>query len=223
MPSEVVKEKRKRYWREWWKRNKADQNRQRREKWRTDPKFRESQMQRVVTRNTLLKAMRAEERTTVNHDGRKEKIYYLYQMDPIVNRDVFTLRRWRNQGARIIPKALYYDRRGRGMYCDSQVKFIAALLKMVDNDEVFLSYRFMGQTLSEVWGRKFSLVSLKAALVNVPRKYRTQNDREDKESGHYIKRREKRREKYRDIFTGKRKLRAPRTGGSSTRQNHKDR
>ena len=167
--------------------------------------------------------MRPEERTRATHNGRVEKIYYLNQREHLVGRDVFTLRRWRNEGTRIFPKALYYDRRGRGMYSESQVKFIAALMKMVDNDEVFLTYRFMGQTLNEVWDKTFSLVSLKAALVNVPRKYRDQNNEEDRADGSYVKRREKRQGKYRDIFTGKRKLRAPRKGGGSSRKDHKDR
>lgn len=221
--SEAVTEKRRKKWRDWWKRNKAEQNRLRREKWRKDPAFRKAQLARVTTRNSILTAMKTEQRTRTTHDGRLEKLYYLCQMEPLVGRDVFTLRRWRTQGERIFPKALYYDKRGRGMYSESQVKFIAELLGMVERDEVFLTYRFMGQTLTEVWGRRFSRTSLKAALVNVPRKYRDQNNAEDKEDGTYVARRSKRQQKYREIFSGKRKLRAPRTGRSAKGQNHKDR
>lgn len=213
----------KKYWDDWWSKNKDEMNRRRRERWASDPALRKIHTARVSAHQSMLSAMRTFQRMHTNHAGQEEKLYYLNQMESVVQRDVGTLRRWREQGTRIFPKALYYDRRSRSLYAESQVKYIAALLAMVDADEVFLTFRFMGQTLAEVWSKRYSLASLRAALATVPRKYKHENDKEDRANGSYVKRRETRRGKYRDIFTGKRPLRTPRSRRGQAQKNDLDR
>lgn len=155
------------YQTEYYRKRKLEISLIRKQKYAENKKYREAILQRARLRAALLSAKRKEERSkrSVEHNGKKERVYYISEMESIVNRDFDVLRSWKHQ--EIIPAPLFHDKKGRGLYTLSQVSFLARILQKLDTEDWAITYQDLYRILSDLWHETFSERKLNSVMREV--------------------------------------------------------
>lgn len=125
-------------------------------RYETDKRYREGILKkaRVSSVVRVLKNREQRKAARVTHNGKPESFYYVTSMLPLVNRDRSVIDKWIRDG--LIPQPLYYDKRGRRLYAESQVKFLTAALHKLDHGKLSMTYVDLRNVLHDVWGETFS-------------------------------------------------------------------
>jgi hypothetical protein len=146
------------YYKEYYKQRKESLLEARRRKYATDKKYRTDILNRAriasVTRTLQRRALRQEAR--VIHAHRSERVYYLTAVEKMINRDRSVIDSWRNANPPIIPRPLYYGKRGWGLYSESQVMYMAKTLHRLDTGKVIMTYQHLSKLFHRVWNETFS-------------------------------------------------------------------
>lgn len=127
-------------------------------RYETDPRYRTGILRKARVNSALRTVKNQEQRKAarVIHNKKPEHFYYVTAMTFLVNRDRSVLDKWIKTEPTIIPTATYYDKRGRRIYSDSQVKFIAALLHKLDSGKTSMTYVDLRNVLHAIWNETFS-------------------------------------------------------------------
>lgn len=168
------------YQRDYYLKNRKKLRERRRERYRTDASYRQAIRQRAVIK-AAMQSLRAKRRPAprVLHGNRQESVYHLNEVEEVINRDKDCLYNWQRGDPSLLPPALYEDARGRRMYSDSQIKFIAKLVHRLDTGQLRITYRDMRRILQEVWSERFSELRLTKAIGEVLHGKYYQKDREE--------------------------------------------
>lgn len=144
------------YYKQYYKARKEKILADKKRRYETDARYRGGVQQKARV-SSLLRTMKSRElkkAARVVHNGRPEHFYYVTTMLPIVNRDRSVIDKWIH--SYIIPPPSHRDRRGRRLYSESQVRFLASLLHKLDHGKASMTYTDMSYILRDVWGETFS-------------------------------------------------------------------
>ena len=171
------------YMQRYYAQNKKKILENRRDRYQNDPLYREKVKGRATVRAAIRSMATKAKKKHVEHAGRVERAFYLIEMEGLVNRAHDVLYSWRRMGDKVIPEPSYRDGRGRGLYAESQVRFLASVLQLIDNGKFSTTYRNLGRILNEVWGIRFHPSQLTKAIASVlhSRRY-YEEDRESRKA-----------------------------------------
>lgn len=157
------------YYKEYYKQHKADILAARGEKYRKDPRYRDAILRRAKVASVVKTMIHQKQKEAIRviHAGKPEKVFYVKHMELMVNRDRAVLDAWRKSDPSIIPRPLYYDKRKRGVYSESQVNFIAKVLHRLDLGSLSMTYNDLRLLLQSVWAERFSERILTTRIMEV--------------------------------------------------------
>lgn len=157
----------KEYMKSYYQQNRERLLEERRRRYESDPNYREKVLSRATVRASL-RSMASKARVkTVEHNKKREQAFHLIEMEGRVNRDKDVLYSWRRSGELVLPNASYHDGRGRGLYSESQVKYVGALLAMIDSGKLTTTYKNLGRILALVWKETYHPGKLSRAIAEV--------------------------------------------------------
>lgn len=181
------------YYKEYYQQHKADILAARGEKYRQDERYRQGILRRAKVSSVIrtLTNRKQKEAIRVIHAGKPEKIFHVSHMEMMVNRDRAVLDDWRKCDPPIIPAALYYDKRGRGVFSESQVKYISKVLHRLDTGSLLMTYNDLRLLLHSVWKETFSEKNLTTKIREVLHREQTSEGESRKvRQGRYANRKE---------------------------------
>lgn len=155
-----MRRNRKKYLSKYYSKNKSKLNNDKSEKYLNNLKYRNDALLRSRLQS-VMRILNNINKNKVKFNGNIEKVYYLTDISEIVNRSTLTLRSWIKQN--IIPESLFKDNNGLGLYTESQVLFLQALLKKVDLGEVF-TFDDLKTILNNIWSKTFSINTLEFTI-----------------------------------------------------------
>ena len=157
------------YYKQYYEQRKADILAARGERYRTDERYREGILRRARVASVVKTLTRRKQRDAarVVHAGKSEKMFYMAQMEMMVNRDRAVLDDWRRCEPPIIPTPLYFDKRGRGMYSESQTKYLSKILHRLDTGTLLMTYEDLRLLLHKTWSETFSERNLTTRIREV--------------------------------------------------------
>lgn len=138
----------------YWRANRLRLLKERAERYRNDPKYRDAIKSRARAQVAMDRVTRVTKIVRVLHDGTHEPVFSISDVSDAINRKLAVVYAWKKN--KIIPPPLYQNGRGKGLYAESQVSFMRDLVQRIDNDEVRIIYPVMGKILQRVWGDKYS-------------------------------------------------------------------
>lgn len=157
----------KEYHKAYYKQNKEEINRKKRERYKTDRRYRAGILQRASVSAIMTSLKKKKTIQVVKHAGRFENVYSVSAMALVVNRNKDSLYRMTWKRPRVIPEALYVNKQGVSVYCESQMHYLRSLLHKIDFGDTVFNYTEMGLILREVWTRRFSEATLNRAIRKV--------------------------------------------------------
>lgn len=155
------------YNKDYYKQHKKAIAARRKKKYHSDPALRTLMKKRAKAHYQMKAIAKRARIKTGAVEGKQEKLFYLNEIDTVVNRDRTILYAWRRAGESILPTPLFHDLRKRGLYSDSQVQYIAEILARIDSGKLAITYRRMGLILRDVWAKKFNRKTLETAIKEV--------------------------------------------------------
>jgi hypothetical protein len=97
----------------------------------------------------------------VEINGRKESLYMISYVASTAGRSKDTIDAWTKIG--FMPKPLHTHKKGFGLYTNSQILYLEALIKKIDLEGLFLTTDNFRFVLDTVWNEPFSIKRLNEA------------------------------------------------------------
>jgi len=136
---------------EWYRKNKAEFNRNRRAKYRENPNVREKAQRSALTtyRARRRRMVQVDRRTIVDANG--QRFFSVGRIAKLIGRQIETVRYYHRLG--IIPDPTYFDSRGWRLYTRGQAILVRrAFVRLADeNDSEVTSLDDVRRILSEEW------------------------------------------------------------------------
>jgi DNA-binding transcriptional MerR regulator len=135
----------------WWKKEKEKRNAERRAKYRSDPRYRETQKRRFREhyQETRQNIQPVDRRTVVSGSGRL--FVTIGRVGRLIGRQPNSIRRYHKQG--VIPEPRFYDARGWRLYTPSQTELLRNVFARFDNpnDQTVRSLADIRRMLEAGW------------------------------------------------------------------------